>query len=111
VVSFTPRPLYPGETSSGVHWIGGLVGLRVGLDTVQKRNISCPCRESNPGLQSIACRYTDYSGYWKIVSNFFSDYTRHFFSAVLPGIYLGRIVSATNGKELNTTINKMYRML
>jgi hypothetical protein len=44
VMCFTPRPLYP----PGTHWIGGWVGTRAVLDTVVKRNISQPRRESNP---------------------------------------------------------------
>jgi hypothetical protein len=30
------------------HWIGGWMGPRAGLDTVAKRKIPSPCRESNP---------------------------------------------------------------
>jgi hypothetical protein len=39
VVSFTPRPLYPGEIALCTHWIGGWVGLGAGLDAVEKRKI------------------------------------------------------------------------
>jgi hypothetical protein len=49
---FTPR-----EIATGVHSIGGWVGPRVGLDTVSKRKILSPYRESNPGtpiLQPVA---------------------------------------------------------
>jgi hypothetical protein len=31
------------ETASGIHWIGGLVGLRAGMDAGEKR--INPCRE------------------------------------------------------------------
>jgi hypothetical protein len=41
---FTHRKRAPGTL-----WIGGWVGHRAGLDTVKKRKMSCPCRESNPG--------------------------------------------------------------
>jgi hypothetical protein len=41
----------------GVHWIGGWVGLGVGLDARQKRKISFLRRELNPGRP--ARRYTD----------------------------------------------------
>jgi hypothetical protein len=45
-VSFTPRPLYPRYP----------LVPKAGLDVVEKRKISCRCRESNP---LITCRYTD----------------------------------------------------
>jgi hypothetical protein len=35
------------------------VDLRVDLDAVQARNISFPCRESNPAFQPVARRYSD----------------------------------------------------
>jgi hypothetical protein len=37
VVNFTPRPLYPRERAPGIHWIGGLMDLRAGLDDLEKR--------------------------------------------------------------------------
>jgi hypothetical protein len=40
---FTPR-----ETAPGTHWIGGWVCPRAVLDTVVKRKIPSPRRESNP---------------------------------------------------------------
>jgi len=43
VVSFTPR-----ERDPGTHWIGGWVGLRVGMDTVVRRKITSPYRDSKP---------------------------------------------------------------
>jgi hypothetical protein len=48
VVSFTPQPLYFQGSSPVIHWIGGLVGPRAGLDAVVKRKIPSPCRDSNP---------------------------------------------------------------
>jgi hypothetical protein len=42
VLSFTP-----GETATGSCWIGGWLGLKAGLDAVEKRKISCLYRESN----------------------------------------------------------------
>jgi hypothetical protein len=32
-----------------IHWIGGWVGPRVGLDVGARRKILCLCRGSNPG--------------------------------------------------------------
>jgi hypothetical protein len=37
----------PGETSPTAHFIGGWVGSRDGLGTVENRKTSCPSRESN----------------------------------------------------------------
>jgi hypothetical protein len=53
VVSFTLRPLYPGERDPGTHCIGCWVGPRVGLDVVAKIKNPCPCPESNSG--HLAC--------------------------------------------------------
>jgi hypothetical protein len=46
MVSFRPQPE---DKASGAHYIGGWVGPRIGLDTVEKRKIflSCFYRESN----------------------------------------------------------------
>jgi hypothetical protein len=46
VVSFAPRPLYPGERALGTHWIGGWMGPGSGLDDVERRKILPP-----PGLE------------------------------------------------------------
>jgi hypothetical protein len=59
VVSLTPQSLYPRGKIPGTHGIRGWVGPRAGLDDVERRNISCPCRDSNPGRP--ARRYTDWS--------------------------------------------------
>jgi hypothetical protein len=56
VVSFTPLPLYPGERTSCIHWTGGSVGPRFGLDAVEKRKI-LHCRESKRGLPARRCTY------------------------------------------------------
>jgi hypothetical protein len=55
---FTPKEIPP-----GTHWIGGWVGPRPVLDTVVKRKIPSPRRESNPKtpiFQPVAQRYTDW---------------------------------------------------
>jgi hypothetical protein len=36
VVRFTLWPLYPGERTPRTHWIGSQVGLRTGMDGVEK---------------------------------------------------------------------------
>jgi hypothetical protein len=56
---FTPR-----ERAPGIHWIGGWVGPRAVLNTVLKRKIPSPRRESNfrtPIVQPVAQRYTDWA--------------------------------------------------
>jgi hypothetical protein len=53
--------LPPGERTPGIHWIGGWVGPRSGLDDVKKGNI-LPVRDLNCDLsavQSVASRYID----------------------------------------------------
>jgi hypothetical protein len=43
-----PPDFIPGERAYGIHWIGGWMGLSVGLDVVEKKKI-LHCRKSNPG--------------------------------------------------------------
>jgi hypothetical protein len=58
LVSFTLRPLHPQGKSPWIHWIGGWVGPRDGLDNVVKRN-SQPLPELEPPIiQAVAQRYT-----------------------------------------------------
>jgi hypothetical protein len=59
---FIPLLLYPRESVSSTHCIGGWVGPRASLDAMKKRKISFPCRESNRSflvIQSVACPYTN----------------------------------------------------
>jgi hypothetical protein len=54
---FTPRERVP-----SIHWIGGWVGPRAVLDTVMKRKIPSPRRESKPRIpivQPVAQLYSD----------------------------------------------------
>jgi hypothetical protein len=49
VVSFTPRPLYPGERAPGTRYIRGWVDPRTGLDDVEKRKfLTLPRLELRP---------------------------------------------------------------
>jgi hypothetical protein len=48
-----PAVLRHGEISTGIHWIGVWVGLRAGVEIVEKRIISCPCRVPNPNLSAV----------------------------------------------------------
>jgi hypothetical protein len=52
-VSFMPWPIYPWAGAPSIHWIGDWVGPRASLDPVKKRNISCPCWESNPDSWTV----------------------------------------------------------
>jgi hypothetical protein len=47
----------PWEGAPGTHYIGGWVGPGAGLDVVEKKEISCPCQESNPDRPARS--YTD----------------------------------------------------
>jgi hypothetical protein len=61
LVSFTLWPLYPRERLPGSHWIGGWVGLRDGLDDVEKKKfLMIPGLEIDPSVvQPISSRFTD----------------------------------------------------
>jgi hypothetical protein len=52
ILDLGTRRFTPWEKAPGTQWIGGWVGPRAGLDAVEKRKISCPCWESNPGRPS-----------------------------------------------------------
>jgi hypothetical protein len=56
------RLLYIQERAPVTYWLGGWVGPRTVLDTVVKRKIPSPHRESNPRtpiVKPVAQRYTD----------------------------------------------------
>jgi hypothetical protein len=58
---YAPTALTPGK-DPGIYWIGDWVGSRTGLDVLEKRRISCPCRDSNPGPSSpYPSHYTDWA--------------------------------------------------
>jgi hypothetical protein len=44
-----PCRFTPGDGAASTHWVVGWVGLRAGLDAMEKRINPYPCRESNPG--------------------------------------------------------------
>jgi hypothetical protein len=65
-----PAALYPGKRTHGIHWTGGWVGPRAGLDAETRRKILC--RGSNPGRpvrsQTLYCLSSHISMYrqrWK----------------------------------------------
>jgi hypothetical protein len=43
----------PEERAPDMHLTGGWMELRAGLDAMEKRLMSCPCRESNPVVQPV----------------------------------------------------------
>jgi hypothetical protein len=47
------------EKSSSTHWIGGWMCPRADLAAVEKREISCPCRNGTSAVLPVARRYTD----------------------------------------------------
>jgi hypothetical protein len=40
--------LPPGDIIRSIHYVGGWVGPRAGLEAVKEKYISCLCRETNP---------------------------------------------------------------
>jgi hypothetical protein len=54
VTNLRPGHFTPRERAPGIHSIGGWVGSRASLDTVSKREILNPRRESNPGCPACS---------------------------------------------------------
>jgi hypothetical protein len=54
-----PAALYPRGKDPGIHWIGGWVGPRAGLDAGARRKILCPVGDRTPIVQSVVSHYTD----------------------------------------------------
>jgi hypothetical protein len=52
----------PEEIAPAIHWIGGRVGPRAGLDAVEKRKSSCRYRESDPNHLDPSYAYGDTPG-------------------------------------------------
>jgi hypothetical protein len=54
----------PGKISHDTHRIGGCMGLRVDIDAVERRTVSCPWAESNAGrpLRSQVTANAELSG-------------------------------------------------
>jgi hypothetical protein len=53
-----PCRFTPAEGALGIHWIGGGMGPRVGLDAVEKRK-SCIAGNRTTGVQPVARRYSE----------------------------------------------------
>jgi hypothetical protein len=49
-----------GERTPGADGIGGRVGPRTDLDSVEIRKITWPCQKSTPATQHVARRYTEW---------------------------------------------------
>jgi hypothetical protein len=48
------------DLTPGIHWIGGWVGLRVCLDTVEKEKfVAAPAGNRTPVVHPVARRYID----------------------------------------------------
>jgi hypothetical protein len=60
-------PFTLGERAGCTHWVGGWVGRRAGLDTVEKRKIICPCGELNHVLPDRTSYRLSYPGSSKIL--------------------------------------------
>jgi hypothetical protein len=62
VVNVTTQPrVTPGKRTPDIHWTGGWVGLRAGLDTEARGNVLLPLSVTNldrPVVQSVARHYT-----------------------------------------------------
>jgi hypothetical protein len=73
----TSGQFHPWGKSAGINWLGGCVGSIVGLNAVEKRSISCPYRESNPGRPAsnyVKCKLSKQSS--SVISAIFRDNDR-----------------------------------
>jgi len=64
IFSFIPWPIWPREAGFGSLWTRGQIGSRAGLQILEKREISDPCRESKPDssfLHTLAYYYYYYN--------------------------------------------------
>jgi hypothetical protein len=52
----------PGRFTLGTHWIGGCVGLKVGLDAKKKRKNVVSTRDRTPAVQPVTRRNAEW---WK----------------------------------------------
>jgi hypothetical protein len=91
-----------------------LVGPRAGLDAVEKRKISCPCRESNPGSCALSpsVYQLSYGGSYYIS---FSELVSCFWHTfLLIGMFELKIDEVAGGwrkvhdKELHNLYTKCY---
>jgi hypothetical protein len=103
MVGITPRPLFFQEKSPGIHWIGGWVGSRAGLDAVVKRKIPIP----SPIIQPVAQLYTtEISGIFSlrlrvsIVSGRSPNLPSNGYQWLLPPVWSGRSVKLTTHLHL-----------
>jgi len=74
-VSFTLRPLYPGEEAPIVTGAGGLLVPRAGLDSLVSRKISCLCQESIPDSSVLQIRYN--ATLWSYIGQIQNLYVRN----------------------------------
>jgi hypothetical protein len=54
-----PAVLYPQESTPVTHWIGGLLGLRAGLDTEAKLQSFATDEDRSTVVQTVHTLYTD----------------------------------------------------
>jgi hypothetical protein len=59
MVSSTPRPLFPGKSPPGTHWIGGWLRPTGSLDAMGKSKKFYPAGNRTPAVQPIAYCYPD----------------------------------------------------
>jgi hypothetical protein len=57
----------PGEGTPGTRWIGGWVGLRAGLDTVEERKRTYPCGNRTPARLSTDWAIPAHKHFYNII--------------------------------------------
>jgi len=69
VVSYTPRPLNPGERVAGTHWIGGWVGLSTDLEKTEVSSLQVESNNSSSPQSNHYGHQMRYSSVVKHVNN------------------------------------------
>lgn len=49
----------PGERALGTYWVGGLMGVKAGMDAVEKIKVPATAGNPTPSVQPVAHRSTD----------------------------------------------------
>jgi hypothetical protein len=85
-----PDRFIPEEITPDTHWPGGWLGTRDGVDTVEYKKISCPCRILNLGRPARIP--TEISRFNSLYCNLFNQTYYIYFPRFVTHACLGRLM-------------------